>query len=628
MARGLLAMVVVALGVLGVYSFVSPHTKDAAAHSTATSAPDAAAAASAAASDTAALPPLTTTAPVAAPPVAAAPVRVPITVLNATTVNGLAGKAAKAFSAKGWQAPAVGAYTAGDIAASTVYFTQGDEQQRQAAVQLVDQFPQLTGPAPRFFQLPAGVTAPGLVVVLDRRLAPLIRIPSVPPEQRPGLGRWLGRASHPRARASPPALRRPRDVRRSAAAAARPRSDLVRGACRGCRRPHRGGARRGRARAPTPSSLDTTPSSRRPAPGAPRRRPGPRLRWQQGLGRRRRPRPGRPGLRRPHLLGARLRSQHRADRPGRPAVRGRRPQRADRPAGQAARGAARRARRSARGRGRWVLRRRALAAGCRLRPPDRRDRPADHLELAHHRTVPVADRRRWVRPRPRRPRRRPPIPASTSGCGRGCSSASAPHPPVGCSARSSGGAPGGGRPRPAARAAADPGRGDAGADLRPVPRRHLRRLPVGGGHGHAHAGDRRGSRPQQPGRRARPHPRADAAGAGHAGLALRTRAGRCQCPGHRRERHAGQGGLVRRRPRHGARPTPSPRDLRDRIAGWFDWYLRKKGTEPGHRFRVPVADRPQRLGRRGGRGRRRRRTSRGPIPGSAAAPARSAPRSR
>ncbi|MDQ1532105.1 MAG: hypothetical protein QOE37_2230, partial [Microbacteriaceae bacterium] len=101
-----------------------------------------------------------------APPVAAAPVRVPITVLNSTTVNGLAGKAAKAFIAKGWQAPSVGAYKGGDIASSTVYFAQGDEKQRQAAVQLADMFPKLTGPAPRFFQLPAGVTAPGLVVVL------------------------------------------------------------------------------------------------------------------------------------------------------------------------------------------------------------------------------------------------------------------------------------------------------------------------------------------------------------------------------------------------------------------------------------------------------------------------------
>jgi hypothetical protein len=165
-ARGLLAMVVVALGVLGTYSFVSPHTKVAAAQSSMTPADKAAAAAAAAASDSAALPTLTTTAPVVAPPVAAAAVRVPITVLNATTVNGLAGKAAKAFGAKGWQAPSVGAYKGGDIASSTVYFTQGNEQQRQAAVQLADQFPKLVGPAPRFFQLPAGVAAPGLVVVV------------------------------------------------------------------------------------------------------------------------------------------------------------------------------------------------------------------------------------------------------------------------------------------------------------------------------------------------------------------------------------------------------------------------------------------------------------------------------
>ena len=164
--RGLFAMVVLALLVLGAYSLVSPHTKVAASRSSSTAGVDAASAAAAAASDTAALPPLTTTAPVAAAPVDAAPVRLPITVLNATTVNGLAAKAAKAFTAKGWQAPSVGAYKGGDIASSTVYFAQGDEKQRQAAVQLVNQFPQLTGPAPRFFQLPAGVSAPGLVVVL------------------------------------------------------------------------------------------------------------------------------------------------------------------------------------------------------------------------------------------------------------------------------------------------------------------------------------------------------------------------------------------------------------------------------------------------------------------------------
>ena len=69
------------------------------------------------------------------------------------------------ISAGGWETPGVGGYTAGDVAASTVFFTEGDETQRQAAVNLVNQFPQLVGPTPRFFELPADVVAPGLVVV-------------------------------------------------------------------------------------------------------------------------------------------------------------------------------------------------------------------------------------------------------------------------------------------------------------------------------------------------------------------------------------------------------------------------------------------------------------------------------
>ncbi|MGZ4546355.1 MAG: LytR C-terminal domain-containing protein [Blastococcus sp.] len=160
-AKGLVAMVVVACGVLGAYSYVSPHTKDAAAQKPAASATD-----PVVAPETAALPPLATSAPVVAPPAVVAPVRVPVTVLNATSINGLAAKVKTAIGAKGWTSPGVGAYKGGDVAASTVFFTQGDEKQRQAAVQLVDQFPQLTGPAPRFFQLPAGVSAPGLVVVV------------------------------------------------------------------------------------------------------------------------------------------------------------------------------------------------------------------------------------------------------------------------------------------------------------------------------------------------------------------------------------------------------------------------------------------------------------------------------
>jgi hypothetical protein len=159
--KGLLAMTVVALGVLGVYSFVSPETKEVAAQSPAnvSSAPSLTPDASAP------LPSLPST-PVEVAPAPTTPVRVPVTVLNATDTTGLAAKAAEAFGTGGWETPGVGGYTAGDVAASTVFFTEGDETQRQAAVQLVDAFPQLTGPAVRFFELPADVTAPGLVVVL------------------------------------------------------------------------------------------------------------------------------------------------------------------------------------------------------------------------------------------------------------------------------------------------------------------------------------------------------------------------------------------------------------------------------------------------------------------------------
>jgi hypothetical protein len=158
--KGLLAMAVVALGVLGVYSFTSPRTAETAAQT-----PTITDSAPTDAPVNSALPALPST-PVDVAPTPAAPVRVPITVLNATDINGLAADIAATFGGAGWEAPAVGTYKAGDVAASTVFFTEGDENQRQAAVQLVDQFPQLQGPAPRFFELPPGVAAPGLVVVL------------------------------------------------------------------------------------------------------------------------------------------------------------------------------------------------------------------------------------------------------------------------------------------------------------------------------------------------------------------------------------------------------------------------------------------------------------------------------
>jgi hypothetical protein len=157
--KGLVAMAVVGLGVLGVYTWVAPPTQDAAAETPAvtTASPSASA-------PTSELPPLPTE-PVIVEPEVVAPVRDPVTVLNATDVNGLAGKISGAIVGAGWESPGVGAYTGGDVPVTTVFFTEGDENQRQSALQLIEQFPQITGPAPRFFELPADVTAPGLVVV-------------------------------------------------------------------------------------------------------------------------------------------------------------------------------------------------------------------------------------------------------------------------------------------------------------------------------------------------------------------------------------------------------------------------------------------------------------------------------
>ncbi|MBW8764856.1 MAG: LytR C-terminal domain-containing protein, partial [Geodermatophilales bacterium] len=157
--KGLVAMTVVALGVLGVYSFISPDTKDAAPQT-----PAAPTTAQSAAAPSQPLPALQTE-PVAVEPTVAAPVRVPVSVLNATRITGLAAKISGAVVASGWESPGVGTYQGPDVAASTVFFTAGDENQRLAALQLMDRFPQLQGTTPRFFEVPADVPAPGLVIV-------------------------------------------------------------------------------------------------------------------------------------------------------------------------------------------------------------------------------------------------------------------------------------------------------------------------------------------------------------------------------------------------------------------------------------------------------------------------------
>jgi len=156
--QGLLAVVVIALVVLGVWSFTSPRTAEIAAQTPVPFAP-----ASAAPLPPPALPslaPVTTAAPV--PP---APVKAPITVLNSTNVTGLAARIGDAFTAGGWEVLGTGAYPGDDIAATTVFYTEGDAEQTRAAIQLVEQFgADVTGPVARFFDV-EGVADPGIVVV-------------------------------------------------------------------------------------------------------------------------------------------------------------------------------------------------------------------------------------------------------------------------------------------------------------------------------------------------------------------------------------------------------------------------------------------------------------------------------
>ncbi|OMQ12105.1 hypothetical protein A7K94_0221685, partial [Modestobacter sp. VKM Ac-2676] len=157
---GVLAVVLVALTVLSVWSFTTPETQETSARSPVTSSAPTASAPAAAAPETAVADQVLTTPPT----VPVEPVRVPITVLNSTGINGLAGDLGEQFSGGGWGIAATGAYPGSDIAASTVYFTAGDPVQEAAASQLIEEFPELTGPAARFFDVP-GQPAPGLVVV-------------------------------------------------------------------------------------------------------------------------------------------------------------------------------------------------------------------------------------------------------------------------------------------------------------------------------------------------------------------------------------------------------------------------------------------------------------------------------
>lgn len=105
-------------------------------------------------------PPRTTAAP---PPTSAA--RAPLTVLNNSTINGLADRAAGEVQNRGWQVAQVGNF-AGRLPATTVYYTPGDAAGQAAANELAREFPQIDQVLPRYAGLPP--TPAGIVLVVTK----------------------------------------------------------------------------------------------------------------------------------------------------------------------------------------------------------------------------------------------------------------------------------------------------------------------------------------------------------------------------------------------------------------------------------------------------------------------------
>ena len=92
--------------------------------------------------------------------------RLPLTVLNNSTVRGLGERAAGEARAAGWTVVSVGNF-AGVIPVTTVYYTPGDPAQRAAAEQLKIDLPKIQRVMPRYEGLPPTPTGVVLVVTRD-----------------------------------------------------------------------------------------------------------------------------------------------------------------------------------------------------------------------------------------------------------------------------------------------------------------------------------------------------------------------------------------------------------------------------------------------------------------------------
>jgi hypothetical protein len=86
-------------------------------------------------------------------------------VLNNSTINGLADRAAGEAQNRGWQVAQVGNF-AGRLAVTTVYYTPGDSAGQAAANELAREFPQIDQVLPRYAGLPP--TPAGIVLVVTR----------------------------------------------------------------------------------------------------------------------------------------------------------------------------------------------------------------------------------------------------------------------------------------------------------------------------------------------------------------------------------------------------------------------------------------------------------------------------
>jgi len=111
-------------------------------------------------------PPVTTTTTTAPPPPSRPAVaRAPLTVLNNSTIAGLADRAAAAAERRGWRIVQVGNF-AGRLPMTTAYYTPGNAAEEQAARELAAEFPQIGQVLPRYAGLPP--TPPGVVLVVTR----------------------------------------------------------------------------------------------------------------------------------------------------------------------------------------------------------------------------------------------------------------------------------------------------------------------------------------------------------------------------------------------------------------------------------------------------------------------------